>query len=262
MLSAKGNRNTVTDDEVNADLIHSERLFQSKIRCQMQHISRETLEKALDLELAAEDYHRQRSAIAALRAGVLFALLKVSMGQGYTGFWKYAEDRFKVNRSTISRKMRLAHQWYVENNINPAQALQLAECTDLDPAHRAAAPKAVQLAFDWIGDQTTTDLLRKYKLIDYGPDGAGGRREGPRPKGTSEEVAAESAVTVAGILSAQLDEFFAAKHYLKLDDLHLRQLNERLTEYQALTHRLVLDRGLRRLPADWRLTEHAEAAHV
>ena len=139
-----------------------------------KHISVEQLEAAIDQELAADEHHRQQRTMAAMRAGALFYCLKKAMevsGKKYTGFWEHCEKRFGVNRATVSRKMRLCANWAAKNGAKAELISELAEAATLEPSKDA--PKAVQLAFEWIGDLDLSDLYRREKLVNYGPQNTG-----------------------------------------------------------------------------------------
>ena len=237
---------TVTPQEVQADLDSADKMVVSTIRCTVQHISRDEIESAIDTELAAGQLHRQRSAIADLRAGALFLCLKSQMGSGYSGFWKHCETRFTVNRATISRKMRLAVKWLAANGGNPKLITELAQAMELDPAKLKSAPKAVQLAFDWIGDQTTTDLYRKYKLVNYGPQNTGKLLGDPKLKrrlSDSEHGLAQQQKWVAeqwrepGFTRKELLRWLAPNPKTKVKS-YLLLTDDELNEFAALLHDL------------------------
>ena len=250
---------TVTEREVQADLDSADKMAVSKIRCIVQHISRDEIESAIDTELAASEWHRQRSAIADLRAGALFLCLKSQMGSGYSGFWKHCETRFKVHRATVSRKMRLAVKWLAANGGNPKLITELAQAAELDPAKLKTAPKAVQLAFDWIGGQTTTELYRKYKLVNYGPQNTGKLLGDPKKgRHTGENIQLKKQAEAGGAaatLGEFLDEFLNNKIYEQLTDADLQHLRERVVEFETVVSNLALARKLKRLPDNWRLLE-------
>ena len=133
-----------------------------------QQISCHDLKKALHEELDAEAEYRRRSAIHALRAGVLFHLFRQSMGITQSNFWAECEREFRVDKSTVSRKMRLAVQWAKEKGATEEQIMALAQAAELGDSTNPA----LQLAFDFIGELTTTDLYRKYGMVNP-----------PRPRG-------------------------------------------------------------------------------
>lgn len=132
--------------------------------------SPQALEVAIEVALQRSEEGRRICAIWDLRAGVLFQLYRQSLtvaGRKYAGFWDRAEKRFSIHRATISRKMRLAAIWAKQQGADEATVMQLAQAADLtDESNRA-----VQLALDFIGDKTTTDLYREHKLVNYGPEG-------------------------------------------------------------------------------------------
>jgi hypothetical protein len=137
---------------------------------QVNTFSVEECETAIAHALAASEEHRRQSAIWDLRAGILLQIYRQSLkvnGRKFTGFWARAEERFRVTRGTISKKMRLAAIWAKENGASPEQQRELAEAADLTDT----SLPAVQLAFDWIGERTTTDLYREHGLVSYGPQG-------------------------------------------------------------------------------------------
>ncbi len=132
-----------------------------------KQLSCHDIKKAIHDELDQEVYYRRQSAIHDLRAGVLFHIYRMSLGIGNTGFWSECEVEFKIGRSTVSKKMRLAAIWAKEAGASSEVLMQLAEAADLNDKDHPA----VQLAFDFIGTNTITDLYRKYKLVSNGPRG-------------------------------------------------------------------------------------------
>lgn len=140
----------------------------SGVLINQQQISCHDLKKALHEELDAEAEYRRRSAIHALRAGVLFHLFRQSMGITQSNFWAECEREFRVDKSTVSKKMRLAVQWAKEKGATEEQIMALAQAAELSDSTNPA----LQLAFDFIGDQTTTDLYCKYGMVNP-----------PRPRG-------------------------------------------------------------------------------
>lgn len=251
-------KHTVTDFEVKLDLDHADKMVATKIRSSVNGFSRDQIEEAIVQELSADEWHRQRSAIAALRAGALFLCLKSQMGKGYTGFWEHCEARFKVPRSSISKKMRLAVRWLAANGGKPSLITKLATATELDPSK--ADSKAVQLAFDWIGENTTTDLYRREKLVNYGPQGGNqwpkDKERHRRTRGAIDaERDAKAALENFRWLRMDIDICHSSKLYELLDDSHLARLRERLIELQNDVSSIATSRGLKRLGDQWRMTE-------
>lgn len=125
----------------------------------------EQCEIEIEKSLLASETHRKQSAIWDLRTGVLFQIYRQALGikgrKTRVGFWERAEKRFGVSRQTISRKMRLAAIWAKKQGASEEQIRELAEAANLEDT----SIPAVQLAFDWIGDKTTTDLYRENKLV-------------------------------------------------------------------------------------------------
>ena len=80
---------------------------------------------------------------------------------------------------TIWRKMRLAVIWAKASGASEDQIYQLTNATDLSSTSTDAS---VQLAFDFIGDKTITDLYRQHKLIDPTPRGGDMTPRGPDGK--------------------------------------------------------------------------------
>jgi hypothetical protein len=195
----------------------------------VQQLSCHDIEKAIEDEDRQEENHRQKASIHALRSGLLYHVLRMKMGIGHTDFWNHCATRFQKGKMTIWRKMRLAGEWMKEMKATSDQVLQLAQAPDLSDTKN----DAVQLAFNFVGDMTTTDLYRKYKLISSGPKGgdntprdAEGKqiRKGRR---TKEELAREDFETAAmawGIKAREVGEkgvgieFQGAHLWDRLDD--------------------------------------------
>lgn len=133
-----------------------------------QQLTCQQVESAIKEQLSAIEFHRKSSAIADLRAGVLFHVYKQLKGKTGETFWRDCESEFSVGRATISRKMRLAVIWAKASGASEDQIFQLTNAADL--TDKSSSP-AVQLAFDFIGDLTITELYRKHKLIDPAPKG-------------------------------------------------------------------------------------------
>lgn len=184
----------------------------------------EDLESSILEALLQTENHRRQSAMWDLRAGVLFHLYRESLkvnGRKYSGFWDRCEERFGVNRATISRKMRLALVWAKEQGADDAALQQLAAAADFEDQNN----EAVQLAFDWIGDQTTSDLYRKYKLTNVGPQG-GDTSKHPRKDRRSkvemtEAQELEEALEWWKLAKAGSITVFQARTFSKLPDLEL-----------------------------------------
>lgn len=169
-----------------------------------QQLSCQEVETAIMEQLHAVEFHRKASAIADLRAGVLFHLYRQLKGSDYSGFWTDCENTFAVNRATISRKMRLAVEWARKSGADESTILQLAQASNLEDT----SIPAVQLAFDFIGDQTTTDLYRKYNLVkarggDVTPRDASGKRLAA-PRRTKEQIEADALAAGGGVWAAEL----------------------------------------------------------
>lgn len=128
-----------------------------------------SLEKVLTLlqeELSAEQFHKDQRSVHALRAGALFHVLKQQMGGGYSGFWKLCEERFRVSRATISKKMRLVTAWARKSGASAAQISQLAESADFDKD----APLG-QLVMAFVGDNDVSELYRREKIVESAKPG-------------------------------------------------------------------------------------------
>ena len=147
---------TITVARDNSDLAHA------------NYSNVERLETAIDDLLKQEKLYNQSGAICALKCGALFhvykrQLEKIAADQhGQVDFWGRAQERFFVNKSTISRRMRLVVLWAKENRLSENVIAQLASTAETD---KPETNEVLQLAFDFVGEQNTTDLYRKYKLL-------------------------------------------------------------------------------------------------
>ena len=145
-------------------------ILSKKSVTQCYELTVEQCEEAICKAMFLSEEHRKQSAFWDLRTGVLFQIYKQALnvaGRKYTGFWDKAEKRFGVGRATISKKMRLAAIWAKEQGASEEQIRQLAEAADLEDT----SLPAIQMALDFIGDKTTTDLYREHKLVATGPTG-------------------------------------------------------------------------------------------
>jgi hypothetical protein len=128
----------------------------------------ERLETAIDELLTQERLFNQKGAICALRCGALFHVYKKQLEKiateqhGQVDFWGRAQDRFHVGRGTISRRMRLVVLWAKENRMGEDVIAELASTAETD---KPETSDVLQMAFDFVGEQNTTDLYRKYKLL-------------------------------------------------------------------------------------------------
>lgn len=211
------------------------------------HISVEQIEEAIIRELASEETHRQQRAMCAMRAGALFYCLKKAMevsGKKYTGFWDHCEKQFSVTRMTISKKMRLCANWAAKNGAKTELIEELAAAASLEPSKDA--PKAVQLAFEWIGDLDLSDLYRREKLVNYGPQNTGKLLGDPKLKrrlSDSEHGLAQQQKWVAeqwrepGFTRKELLRWLAPNPKTKVKS-YLLLTDDELNEFAALLHDL------------------------
>jgi len=227
----------------------------------VKHISIEQIEAGIESQLAEEEFHRHQRALSAMRAGALFYCLKCAMevsGRKYTGFWAHCENRFGVTRGTISRKMTLVARWASKNGGNKKLITQLAKAAQLDPAAKNA-PKAVQLAFKWIDGLDLSDVYRRERLVNYGPQNTGKLLGDPKKgRHTGENIQLKKQAEAGGAaatLGEFLDEFLNNKIYEQLTDADLQHLRERVVEFETVVSNLALARKLKRLPDNWRLLE-------
>jgi len=228
--------------------------------CTMQHISVEQIETEICRYLAAEEDHRQQRALCAMRAGALFYLLKQRLkvsGRKYTGFWEHCEQRFGVNRATISRKMRLVARWAAKNGASEELIAELASASQVGSSE--AVPKAVQLAFDWIGGLDLSDLYRREKLVNYGPQNTGKLLGDPNVKRhTRERMLAKSqkeADKHGRFVGALMDGFLSCRTYEMMSDRELQVLREIAYEFERAVGNMAAGRRLPRLGENWRLME-------
>jgi hypothetical protein len=174
----------------------------------------EQIEQAISATLNEEETAKRKSALACLRSGVLFYLLKVAMGvngRKYTGFWEACETKFGIKRATISKKMRLANIWANEVRAGEKGIKQLAlvtDCTDI------TAP-GVKLALDWIGDRSVSDLYREYGLVTYGPVGGAVNRPDGTTRRTKGQIAQDDFEALAPaqcvVVTTQLEKLLSLK---------------------------------------------------
>jgi hypothetical protein len=215
--------------------------------CTEQHISIDDIERGIAALLVEEESHRQKRAICAIRAGAGFYMLRKAMevsGRKYTGFWQHCETRFGVNRATISRKMRLAANWAAANGAKAELLSELAQAASLELT--ATTPKAVQLAFDWIGDLDLSDLYRREKLVNYGPRGGDMGNHVPRRTNAAirqAEAEARSAQQLK-LLARAFDIWREEKLHYHLSDDGLRQLQVTVMEFAAQINAFCKDRKI------------------
>jgi hypothetical protein len=151
----------------------------------------EQLENAIQGLLERENIYNRSGALCALRCGALFHVYKRQMEQiaanqhGQADFWGRAQQRFQVGRATISRRMRLVVLWAKETRMGEEVIAELASTAETD---KPETSDVLQMAFDFVGEQNTTDLYRKYKLLG----GDKPAKKGGKPQLTiSKEVEAD-----------------------------------------------------------------------
>lgn len=121
------------------------------------------IEEAIQVQLDAEYEHTKAQSVAALRAGILFHLYKQQSKEQGQEFYDKCGKRFGgISRGTISNKMRIAVIWAKEKGADEATVLMLASACDLNDKSNTA----VQLAFDFVGSDTITDLYRKHGILE------------------------------------------------------------------------------------------------
>ena len=217
----------------------------------------ERIETLCEQQLEAADFYRKKQAVHELQSGVLFHMLRSLRHQQQNEFWSYVEKRFGYHRTTIARKMRLALRWAKQTGATDAQVLELAQACKIESPK--GAPVGVQLAFEWIGDLATTDLMRREKIINYGPQNTGKLLGDPKKgRHTGENIQLKKQAEAGGAaatLGEFLDEFLNNKIYEQLADADLQHLRERVIEFETVVSNLALARKLKRLPDNWRLQE-------
>ena len=121
-----------------------------------EHFSCRDLEKAYKEFAAQEKRHRELAAICALQAGIAAHVHRCLSPISASQWWESAELNFGESKSSVSTKMRLAVKMAQEKGASPEALLALAQAADLSDRTNPS----LQLAFDFIGTDSLTDLYR------------------------------------------------------------------------------------------------------
>jgi hypothetical protein len=128
------------------------------------------------------------------------------------------------------------------------------------PSNKADAGELLAVIGTAMDGKTMTEMYRSQKRIREALCSGGdtGVHTPRRTKAEVEQEAAEAdAATSAEILNEIADAWLDDKRYLRLNDLDLQLVRERLIELESAISALANDRRLKRLPDNWRLTEIA-----
>jgi hypothetical protein len=213
----------------------------------------------------------QQQILCAFLCGVALARARAKLpkakrgpqADGQGGFDNWTQTQFpEINRRTLYRYAEFVDAVYLHiKHLHKSDTVSLLSKSPLDfqfnPDKARELLSVIGTAMD---GKSMTELVRSQKIIREALCSGGdtGVHTPRRTKAEVEQEAAEAdAATSAEILNEIADAWLDDKRYLRLNDLDLQLVRERLIELESAISALANDRRLKRLPDNWRLTEIA-----